>query len=53
MGPPTKEVSEVLSRALSFTYQRLWLTKDFPVDWRFTNVTPIYKKAWKEDLVNH
>ncbi|KAK4823439.1 LOW QUALITY PROTEIN: hypothetical protein QYF61_002125 [Mycteria americana] len=29
------------------------LAKKVPVDWRLANVTPIYKKSWKEDLGNY
>ncbi|KAK4808496.1 hypothetical protein QYF61_005813 [Mycteria americana] len=30
-----------------------WLTREVPVDWRLANVTPIYKKGWKEDPGNY
>ncbi|KAK4813205.1 hypothetical protein QYF61_018006 [Mycteria americana] len=30
-----------------------WLTGEVPVDWRSANVTPIYKKGWKEDPGNY
>ncbi|KAK4813839.1 hypothetical protein QYF61_001937 [Mycteria americana] len=30
-----------------------WLTGEVPVDWRLANVTPTYKKGWKEDLGNY
>ncbi|PKU43509.1 rna-directed dna polymerase from mobile element jockey-like [Limosa lapponica baueri] len=29
--------------------QQSWLTSEIPVDWKIANVTPIYKKGWKED----
>ncbi|KAK4823940.1 hypothetical protein QYF61_008326 [Mycteria americana] len=30
-----------------------WLTGEVPADWRLANVTPIFKKGWKEDPGNH
>ena len=39
----------MLTKPLSIIYQQSWLTREVPVDWRLTNVTPIYKKGWKED----
>ncbi|KAK4828710.1 hypothetical protein QYF61_000548 [Mycteria americana] len=30
-----------------------WLTGEVPVDWSLTNVTPSYKKGWKEDPGNY
>lgn len=30
-----------------------WLTREVPVDWRFVNVTPIYKKSRKGDSRNY
>ncbi|KAK4815508.1 hypothetical protein QYF61_003066 [Mycteria americana] len=48
-----KELAEVLTKPLSVIYQQPWLTGEVPVDWRLANVTPIYKKGWKEDLGNY
>lgn len=33
--------------ALSMIYQQSWHTREVPVYWRLSNVTPIYK-SWKE-----
>ncbi|KFQ19671.1 hypothetical protein N332_09270, partial [Mesitornis unicolor] len=44
-----RELAEVLAKPLSIIYQQSWLTGEVPVDWRLANVTPIYKKGWKED----
>ncbi|KAK4830741.1 hypothetical protein QYF61_013191 [Mycteria americana] len=30
-----------------------WLTGEVPADWRLANVTPIFKKGWKEDPGNY
>ncbi|KAK4806699.1 LOW QUALITY PROTEIN: hypothetical protein QYF61_027700 [Mycteria americana] len=48
-----RELAEVLTKPLSILYQQSWLTREVPVDWRLTNVTPIYKKGQKEDLGNY
>ncbi|PKU39610.1 rna-directed dna polymerase from mobile element jockey-like [Limosa lapponica baueri] len=48
-----RELVEVLTKPLSITDQQCWLTKDIPVDWRLTNVMPIYKKGQKEDPGNY
>ncbi|KAK4813674.1 LOW QUALITY PROTEIN: hypothetical protein QYF61_017641 [Mycteria americana] len=48
-----KELAEVLTKPLSIIYQQSWLTGEVPADWRLANVTPIYKKGWKEDLGNY
>ncbi|GAB0188263.1 mitochondrial enolase superfamily member 1 [Grus japonensis] len=48
-----RKLAEVLTKSLSIIYQQSWLTREVPVDWRLANVTPIYKKGWKEDLGNY
>ncbi|KFO94051.1 hypothetical protein N320_09524, partial [Buceros rhinoceros silvestris] len=48
-----RELAEVLTKPLSIIYQQSWLTGKVPVDWRFANMTPIYKKDQKEDLWNY
>ncbi|KAK4814043.1 hypothetical protein QYF61_006060 [Mycteria americana] len=48
-----RELVEVLTKLLSILYQQSWLTGEVPVDWRLANVTPIYKKGWKEDPGNY
>ncbi|KAK4815580.1 hypothetical protein QYF61_004097 [Mycteria americana] len=48
-----KELADVLTKPLSIIYQQSWLTGEVPADWRLANVTPIYKKGWKEDLGNY
>jgi len=44
-----KELADVLTKPLSITYQQSLLTGDVPVDWMSADVTPVYKKGWKED----
>ncbi|KAK4811086.1 hypothetical protein QYF61_016372 [Mycteria americana] len=48
-----KELAEVLTKPLSIIYQQSWLTGEVPADWRLANVTPIFKKGWKEDSGNY
>ncbi|KAK4827767.1 hypothetical protein QYF61_021512 [Mycteria americana] len=48
-----RELVGVLTEPLSIIYQQSWLTGEVPVDWRLANVTPIYKKGWKEDPGNY
>ncbi|KAK4817544.1 hypothetical protein QYF61_019501 [Mycteria americana] len=48
-----RELAEVLTKLLSILYQQSWLTGEVAVDWRLANVTPIFKKGQKEDLVNY
>ncbi|KAK4833053.1 hypothetical protein QYF61_027555, partial [Mycteria americana] len=48
-----RELAEVLIKLLSIIYQQSWLTGEVPVDWKLTNVTPIYKNSQKEDSGNY
>ncbi|KAK4822040.1 hypothetical protein QYF61_006953 [Mycteria americana] len=48
-----RELAEVLTKPLSILYQQSWLTGEVPADWRLANVTPVYKKGWKEDPGNY
>ncbi|KAK4817527.1 hypothetical protein QYF61_019113 [Mycteria americana] len=48
-----KKLADVLTKPLSIIYQQSWLTGEVPADWRLANVTPIYKKGWKEDPGNY
>ncbi|KAK4815560.1 hypothetical protein QYF61_004077 [Mycteria americana] len=48
-----KELADVLTKPLSIIYQQPWLTGEVPANWRLANVTPIYKKGWKEDPGNY
>ncbi|KAK4809932.1 hypothetical protein QYF61_001659 [Mycteria americana] len=48
-----KELADVLTKPLSIIYQQSWLTGEVPADWRLANVTPIFKKGWKEEPGNY
>ncbi|KAK4823408.1 hypothetical protein QYF61_001782 [Mycteria americana] len=47
------ELAEELTKPLSIICQQSWLTGEVPADWRLVNVTPIFKKGWKEDPGNY
>ncbi|GAB0183885.1 mitochondrial enolase superfamily member 1 [Grus japonensis] len=48
-----RELVEELAKPLSIICQQSWLTGEVPDDWRLANVTPIYKKGWKENPGNY
>ncbi|KAK4820811.1 LOW QUALITY PROTEIN: hypothetical protein QYF61_007205 [Mycteria americana] len=48
-----RELAEELTKPLSIIYQQSWLIGEVPDDWRLANVTPIYKKGWREDPGNY
>lgn len=45
-------LSEELPKQLFIVYYQSRLIREIPDDLRLTNVMPIHKKGWKEDLVN-
>ncbi|KFQ10193.1 hypothetical protein N330_02148, partial [Leptosomus discolor] len=48
-----RELAEVLTKPLSIIYQQSWLTREVPAGWNSANITPVYKKGWKEDPGNY
>ncbi|KFO56134.1 hypothetical protein N302_00116, partial [Corvus brachyrhynchos] len=48
-----RELTEVVKEPFSIIYHWSWLTRKVPVGWKLANVTPIYIKSQKEDLVNY
>ncbi|PKU42802.1 rna-directed dna polymerase from mobile element jockey-like [Limosa lapponica baueri] len=48
-----RELAGELTKPLSIIYQQSWSTGEVPDDWRVANVTPIYKKGWKDDPGNY
>ena len=53
-APPYGAVlAGVIAQPLLAIYQHSWLSGEIPEDWRFANVTPIYKKGCKEDPGNY
>ncbi|KFP73882.1 hypothetical protein N311_04133, partial [Apaloderma vittatum] len=59
MGPDgmhprvVKELAAVITKTLSIIYQHSWLTGEVPSDWKSGDVTPIYKKGWKDNPGNY
>lgn len=48
-----RELVEELTKPLSIIYQQSRSTMEVPGDWKLANVTPIYRKGWKEKQVNY
>ncbi|KFP34449.1 hypothetical protein N325_12668, partial [Colius striatus] len=48
-----RELAGVLAKPLSIIDQQSWLIGQLPPDWKSANITPIYKKGWKDDLGNY
>ena len=46
-----RELADVVAKLLSIAFWQSWLTGDVLVDWKLTNVTPIFKKGQKDILV--
>ena len=44
-----RELADVVAKLLSIAFWQSWLTGDVLVDWKLTNVTPIFKKVRKDD----
>ena len=44
-----REAVKVVAKPLSIILWQSWVTANVPVDWRLTNVTPIFKKDRKDD----
>ena len=44
-----RELADVAAKPLSIILRQSWLTGDVPADWRLADVTPIFKKGWKDD----
>lgn len=48
-GIHLRELVEVIVKMLSTICQQLWSTGETLGNWKLANVTPIYKKVWKEE----
>lgn len=47
------ELAKVFAKTFTIIYQQCCITGEVPAGWRLANVTPIYKKGWKDDLGNY
>ena len=45
-----RELADVVAQTFSIILQQSWQTGNVLVDWRLTNVTPIFIKGRKDDL---
>ena len=48
-----RELADVNVKLLSIISQWSWSTREVPVEWRLSNMTPIYEKDRKEDPGNY
>lgn len=39
------KLAEVITKSLSIIYQKSWLTRELPVDWRLANMIPVSKEG--------
>ena len=44
-----RELADVVAMPLSIILWQSWLTGNVLADWRLPNMTPIFKKSWKDD----
>jgi len=42
-------LADVVAKPLFIILRQSCLAGDVPADWRLANVTPIFKKGWKDD----
>jgi len=40
-----RKLAEMLTKPPSVIYQQSWITREVTVDWRLSNMTPIYNKG--------
>lgn len=48
-----RELPDAIAKPFSIIFERSWRTEEVPEDWRKDNVTPVFKKAKKENLGNY
>ena len=46
-------MADVVAKLLSIIFEKPWLSGEVPDDWKKENLSPIYKKEWKEDPENY
>ena len=45
-----RELADVVAQTFFIILQKSWPTRNVLVDWRLTNVTPVFRKGQKDDL---
>ncbi|KFQ05916.1 hypothetical protein N329_02339, partial [Haliaeetus albicilla] len=48
-----RELTDVVAKLLSMTFEKPWQSGEVPGDWKKGNVAPIFKKGRKEDPGNY
>ena len=48
-----REMAELIAKPLSVIFEKSHRIGEVPVDWRKSNVTPVFKKGKKEDPGNY
>ena len=48
-----RELVDVIAEPFSIIFERSWRTGEVPEDWGKADVTPVFKKAKKEDPGNY
>ena len=44
-----RELADVVTKSLSLTFEKSWLSGEVPGDWKKGNIPPIFKKGRKEN----
>ncbi|KFO75472.1 hypothetical protein N303_08088, partial [Cuculus canorus] len=47
-----RQLADVVAKPLSMIFKKSWQSGEIPGDWK-KDVTPIYKKGWREDPGNY